>query len=229
MATLWKRFLSLLGLTESSGKTNGQRKALVQRLNTLPKLSEWVIDSLHSAIEFRVMHMGLVEVRGRFRQWQTKFRGTSPDFADLAVEIEIDMTSIQTDTEARDAHLKSPEFFDVATYPKAFFKSTRIEWQPLRTFRLHGELTLRGVTHAITLQGELKSFVLKDMFGQPRVAFYVSAAIDRRAWGLTWQMELEGGELAIDNIVHIEAHVELATPQAMAAMQQMLASMGASN
>jgi hypothetical protein len=67
------------------------------------------------------------------------------------------------------------------------------------------------------------------MFGQPRVAFYVSAPIDRRAWGLTWQMELEGGELAIDNIVHIEVHVELATPQAMAAMQQMLASMGASN
>jgi len=229
MTTLWKRLLSLLGLKESNGDTNGQRKALVQRLHALPKLSDWVIDPIHSVIEFRVMHMGMVEVRGRFRQWQTKFRATSPDFADLAVEIEIDMTSIQTDTEARDAHLKSPDFFDVATYPKAFFKSTRIEWQPLRTFRLHGELTLRGVTHAITLQGELKSFVLKDMFGQPRVAFYVSAPIDRRAWGLTWHMELEGGELAIDNIVHIEADVELATPQAMAAMQQMLASMGASN
>ena len=229
MATLWKRPLSLLGLTESNGKTNGQRKALVQRLHALPKLSDWVIDPIHSVIEFRVMHMGMVEVRGRFRQWQTKFRATSPDFADLAVEIEIDMTSIQTDTEARDAHLKSPDFFDVATYPKAFFKSTRIEWQPLRTFRLHGELTLRGVTHAITLQGELKSFVLKDMFGQPRVAFYVSAPIDRRAWGLTWQMELEGGEVVVDNIVHIEAHVELTTPQAMVAMQQMIASMGASN
>ena len=103
MATLWKRFLSLLGLTESNGNTNGQRKALVQRLHALPRLSEWVVDPMHSAIEFRVMHMGLVEVRGRFRQWQTKVWGTSPDFADLAVEIEIDMTSIQTDTEARDA------------------------------------------------------------------------------------------------------------------------------
>lgn len=229
MATLWKRLLSLLGLTENSGNTNGQRKALVQRLNALPRLSDWVVDPMHSAIEFRVMHMGLVEVRGRFRQWQTKVWGTSPDFADLAVEIEIDMTSIQTDIEARDAYLKSPDFFDVATYPKAFFKSTRIEWQPLRTFRLHGELTLKGVTHAITLQGELKSFVLKDMFGQPRVAFYVSAPIDRRTWGLTWQMELEGGQVVVDNIVHIEAYVELTTPQAMAAMQQMLASMGASN
>jgi polyisoprenoid-binding protein YceI len=229
MATLWKHLLSLLGLTESNGKTNGQRKALVQRLNALPKLSDWVIDPIHSVIESRVMHMGMVEVRGRFRQWQTKVRGTSPDFADLAVEIEIDMTSIQTDTEVRDAHLKSPDFFDVATYPKAFFKSTRIEWQPLRTFRLHGELILKGVTHAITLQGELKSFVLKDLFGQPRVAFYVSAPIDRRAWGLTWQIELEGGQVVVDNIVHIEAHVELTTPQAMVAMQQMIASMGASN
>jgi hypothetical protein len=68
MATLWKRFLSLLGLTESNGNTNGQRKALVQRLNALPKLSDWVIDPMHSAIEFRVMHMGIVEVRGRFQR-----------------------------------------------------------------------------------------------------------------------------------------------------------------
>jgi polyisoprenoid-binding protein YceI len=229
MATLWKRLLSLLGLTESSGNTNGQRKALVQRLNALPKLSDWVIDPMHSAIEFRVMHMGIVEVRGRFRRWEAKVRGTSPDFSDLAVEIEVDVGSIQTDVEARDAHLKSPDFFDVATYPKAFFRSTRIEWRPLRTFRLHGELTMKGKSHPITLEGQLQSFVLKDMFGEPRVSFSVSASIDRRAWGLTWQMELEGGELAIDNIVHIEAHVELTTPQAMAAMQQMLASMGASN
>ncbi len=227
MARFWKRLLSLLGLTESNGKANSQRKALEQRLQALPRLAGWVIDPLHSAIEFRVMHMGLVEVRGRFRQWEAKVRGTSPDFSDLAVEIEIDMTSIQTDTEARDAHLKSPEFFDVVTYPKAFFRSTRIEWQPLRTFRLHGEFTLKEITHMITLQGELKSFVLKDFFGQPRVAFHVSAPIDRRAWGLTWQMELEGGEVVIDNIVHIEAQIELTTPQAMAAMQQMLASMGA--
>jgi len=228
MATLWNRLLSLLGLTERDGKTNG-RQTLERRLQTLPRLSDWVVDPMHSAIEFRVMHMGIVEVKGRFRRWEAKVRGTSPDFSDLAVEIEVDMDSIQTDAEARDAHLKSPDFFDVATYPKAFFKSTRIEWRPLRTFQLHGKLTLKGVTHAITLQGELKSFVLKDLFGQPRVAFYVSAPIDRRAWGLTWQMELEGGQVLVDNIVHIEARVELTTPQAMAAMQQMLASMGASN
>jgi polyisoprenoid-binding protein YceI len=228
MATLWKRFLSLLGLREHDGKTNG-RKTLERRLQTLPRLSDWVIDPMHSAIEFRVMHMGIVEVRGRFQRWEAKVRGTSPDFSDLAVEIEVDVGSIQTDVEARNVHLKSPDFFDVATYPKAFFRSTRIEWRPLRTFRLHGELTIKGKSHPITLEGQLQSFVLKDMFGEPRVSFSVSASIDRRAWGLTWQMELEGGELAVDNIVHIEARVELTTPQAMAALQQMLASMGAGN
>ncbi len=228
MQQFWSRILSLLGLSKSNGET-GQKKIVEQRIATLPRLSEWVIDPHHSVIEFRVMHMGLVEVRGRFRRWEAKFSGTSPDFADLSVEIEIDIASIQTDMEARDAHLRSPEFFDAGTYPKGFFKSTRIEWRPLRTFLLHGELTLRGITHPITLRGELKSLLLKDMFGQPRVAFYVSASTDRRAWGLTWQIELEGGEVVVDNLVHIEAHVELTTPQGMMAMQQMLASMQAGN
>lgn len=228
MRSIWKRLISLFGLGENSGKANG-RKVVEKRLTALPRLSDWVIDPFHSVIEFRVMHMGLAEVRGRFRKWEARVKGTSPDFSDLVVEVEIDVSSIQTDMEARDAHLRSPEFFDVAKYPKAFFRSTRIEWRPLRTFLMHGELTMKGKTHAITLQGELKSLVLKDLFGQPRVSFYVSAPIDRRAWGLTWQMELEGGEVVADTTVHIEAHVELATPQAMAAMQQMLASMGASN
>jgi len=228
MRSIWKRLISLFGWGENSGKSNG-RQAVEKRLTALPRLSDWVVDPFHSVIEFRVMHMGLAEVRGRFRKWDAKSKGTSPDFSDLAVEIEIDMSSIQTDMEARDAHLRSPDFFDVANYPKAFFRSTRIEWRPLRTFLMHGELTMKGKTHAITLQGELRSLVLKDLFGQPRVSFYVSAPIDRRAWGLTWQMELEGGEVVADTTVHIEAHVELATSQAMAAMQQMLASMGASN
>jgi polyisoprenoid-binding protein YceI len=223
MATLWKRFLSLLGLTEHDGKTNG-RKTLERRLQTLPRLSDWVIDPMHSAIEFRVMHMGIVEVRGRFQRWEAKVRGTSPDFSDLAVEVEVDVGSIQTDVEARNVHLKSPDFFDVATYPKAFFRSTRIEWRPLRTFRLHGELTIKGKSHPITLEGQLQSFVLKDLFGEPGVSFSVSASIDRRAWGLVWQVELEGGELVADNIVHIEANVKLTTPKSVAALQQFAAS-----
>jgi polyisoprenoid-binding protein YceI len=223
MATLWKRFLSLLGLAERDGKTNG-RQTLERRLQTLPRLSDWVIDPMHSAIEFRVMHMGIVEVRGRFQRWEAKVRGTSPDFSDLAVEIEVDVGSIQTDVEARNVHLKSPDFFDVATYPKAFFRSTRIERRPLRTFRLHGELTMKGKSHPITLEGQLQSFVLKDMFGEPRVSFSVSASIDRRAWGLVWQVELEGGEVVVDNIVHIEAYVELTTPKSVAALQQVAAS-----
>jgi polyisoprenoid-binding protein YceI len=179
---------------------------------------------MHSAIEFRVMHMGIVEVRGRFQRWEAKVRGTSPDFSDLAVEVEVDVGSIQTDVEARNVHLKSPDFFDVATYPKAFFRSTRIEWRPLRTFRLHGELTMKGKSHPITLEGQLQSFVLKDIFGEPRVSFSVSASIDRRAWGLVWQVELEGGEVVVDNIVHIEAYVELTTPKSVAALQQFAAS-----
>jgi len=224
MLQLWKRLLSLLGIGPNNGDAKG-RQSLEKRLFTLPRLSDWQVDPYHSTIEFRVMHMGLAEVRGRFRQFQVKMRGASPDFSDLRVEVEIDTSSIQTDMEARDAHLRSPEFLDSAQYPKAYFKSTQVEWRPLRTFLLMGNMTLKGHTHPIILEGKLESFVIKDMFGQPRVSFKLSAPIDRRAWGLTWQIELEGGEVVVDNTVHIEASVEITTPQALAAMQQMLASM----
>lgn len=224
MTNLLRRFLSLLGLASSNGQAN--RKALVKRLSTLPRLSNWVVDPFHSSIQFRVLHMGLAEVRGRFRNFQATFQGTSPDFSDMQVVVEIDVASLETDTPARDIHLRSADFFDVENYPKATFRSTKVEWRPLRSFRLYGDLTIKGKTHPIYLDGKLESFILKDIVGHPRVSFTVTTAIDRRAWGLTWQLELEGGELAVDNLITIDAAIELTTAEGMAALKQALASMG---
>ncbi len=224
MANFLSKLLSALGLTRSNGKAD--RKALVKRLPTLPRLSEWIVDPFHSSIQYRVMHMGLVEVRGRFRSFNASFRGTSPDFSDMQVVVEVDVASLETDMSARDAHLRSADFFDAEKYPKATFRSTKVEWRPLRSFRLYGDLTLKGKTHPIYLDGKLESFVLKDMVGHPRVSFTATATIDRRAWGLTWQIELEGGELVADNLVTIEASVELMTPAGFEALKQLMASMG---
>jgi len=174
------------------------------------------------------MHMGLVEVVGRFRRFSAQVQGTSAAFTDLAVEVQIEVDSIETDMPARDAHLKGPDFFDAATYPYITFRSVAVRWRPLKRFVLEGDLTIKNVTHRITLEGELKGLVFKDLVGQPRVSFALTGQIDRRAWGLLWQAETADGSVVVDNLVTLDIEAEITTPEGMAAFREFLRQMGAS-
>lgn len=218
-----RKLLTWLGLSD---RQNGQRQKVMQKLSGFPTLSEWVLDPYHTQIRFRIMHMGLVEVIGRFTRFSAQVQGRSPAFTDLAAEIQIEVDSLQTDMLARDLHLKSPEFFDVEKYPHITFRSTAVRWRPLKRFVLEGDLTIRNKTHRIQLDGELKGLVLKDLVGQPRVSFHLTGQIDRRAWGLTWQMETQDGTPVADNLVTLDIDAEITTPAAMEALRQMLTQMG---
>lgn len=222
--TLVQRLIGWLGFGGNARRQ--QVRQLEQKASAFPKLSSWELDPFHSTVGFRIMHMGLVEVAGRFKNYSAQVRGTSPAFTDLQVEVQIEVASIETDTAARDAHLRSPDFFDAEKYPYITFRSTAIRWRPLRRFILEGDLTIKGITHRIQLEGELKGLVLKDLVGQPRASFHLTAQIDRRAWGLTWQMETQDGTVVVDNIVTLDITAEITTPEGMQALRQMLAQMG---
>nr|BAL55288.1 hypothetical conserved protein [uncultured Bacteroidetes bacterium] len=198
----------------------------MQKASAFPRLSEWEIDPYHTQIRFRVMHMGLVEVVGRFRQFSARVQGTSPDFSDLRVEVEIATASVETDFPARDAHLRSADFFDAEKYPSITFVSTGIRWRPLKHFILEGDLTMKGITHRIQLEGTLKGLVLKDLTGYPRASFVLRGQIDRRAWGLNWQAEVDNGVAVADNIVTLDIEAEIATPQSLQILRQYLSQMG---
>lgn len=218
-----RKLLSWLGL---GSRENGSRKAVLQKLAGFPALSEWVLDPYHTQIRFRVMHMGLVEVVGRFTRFTAEVRGSSPAFSDLAAAVEIEVDSLQTDMSARDLHLKSPDFLDAEKHPRISFRSVAVRWRPLKRFLLEGDLTIKGITHRIQLDGELKGLVFKDLVGHPRVSFHLTAQIDRQAWGLTWQMETQDGTPVADNLVTLDIDAEITTPAAMEALRQMLAQMG---
>ncbi len=218
-----QKLLTWLGLGD---RRNGDRQKVLQKLSGFPAISEWVLDPYHTQIRFRIMHMGLVEVVGRFTRFSAQVRGSSPAFTDLAAEVQVEVDSLQSDMLARDLHLKSAEFFDAEKYPYITFRSTGVQWRPLKRFLLEGDLTIRDKTHRIQLDGELKGLVLKDLVGQPRVSFHLTAQIDRRAWGLTWQVETQDGTPAVDNLVTLEIDAEITTPAAMEALRQMLAQMG---
>ncbi len=164
----------------------------------------WNIDTTHANVDFAVKHMAISTVRGSFGLFSATGE-TGEDGLPTSLTMEIDAASISTNNEQRDGHLKSPDFFDVATFPKITFRSTRISGTK-DDLTIVGDLTIRGVTKPVTLKGELAD-VLTDPWGNQRTSLVASGRISRQQFGLTWNMALEaGGVLVSDEVkLHVEA------------------------
>jgi len=166
---------------------------------------KWTLDTTHSAAEFAVKHLMISTVKGHFKT----FTGTGETNADgtlKSAQLTIDTSSINTNVEARDNHLKSPDFFDVAKFPAITFKSTKIEQQG-SDISITGDLTMHGVTKPVTLKGELTS-VVTDPWGNQRTALAVNGKINRKEWGLGWNQVLETGGIAVGEEVKLSVEFE---------------------
>ncbi|WP_322821534.1 YceI family protein [Chloroflexus sp.] len=168
----------------------------------------WVIDASHSTITFSVRHMMISKVRGRF----TRFDGTV-DFdeqnpTNSKVQVTIDASSIDTRDERRDGHLMSPDFLDVANYPTLTFVSKRVEMIDENHGRLIGDLTIRGVTREVTLDVEYNG-QSKSPWGTISAGFSATTKINRKDWGLTWNVALETGGVLVGEEVTIEIEIEI--------------------
>jgi polyisoprenoid-binding protein YceI len=178
--------------------------------------NNWNIDAVHSGINFSIRHMVVSKVRGRF----AKYTGTvSIDDADLTrsvVEATIDASSIDTGTPQRDAHLRSPDFFDVEKFPELRFRSNRIEKLEDARYRVIGELTIRDVTREVSLDVEYGGRA-KDPWGNERIGFVAHAALDRKDFGLQWNQALEAGGVLVGDRVDIELEVQAVKAEAIQA------------
>lgn len=165
----------------------------------------WTIDTTHAEVEFAAKHLMISTVKGRFKT----FTGTGETNADgslKAVELVIDAASLDTNVQQRDDHLRSADFFDVANHPKLTFRSTKIE-QKGTDLTITGDLTIRGTTKPVTLTGEYAA-PTKDPWGNPRAALEVNAKINRKDWGLTWNMALEAGGVVVSEEIKLHVAVE---------------------
>ena len=179
-------------------------------------LEKWEIDSSHSGIHFSVRHMVVAKVRGQFARWSGTILAEDGDLARATANVIIDASSIDTGVADRDAHLKSPDFFDVTTYPELTFKSTGVEKQSAETLRVTGELTIRGVTREVVLEVEYAGRT-KDPWGNERAGFTAKTAVDRKDFGLTWNQVLEAGGVMVGDRVTIELEVEAVKQSAVKA------------
>ena len=166
---------------------------------------KWTLDTTHSAAEFAVKHLMISTVKGRFNTF-TGSGTTNTDGTLKSAELTIDATSINTNVEARDNHLRSADFFDVAKFPTITFKSTKIE-QKGTDVTITGDLTMHGETKPVTLKGELTAAVT-DPWGNQRTALAVTAKINRKDWGLQWNQALEAGGWAVGEDVKLSVEFE---------------------
>jgi polyisoprenoid-binding protein YceI len=180
------------------------KKLVASLLPLLPALalaapSAWTIDPSHSHVGFSVRHLVVSNVRGEFAKYDAKLQLDDADPTKSTVEATIDTASIDTRVADRDAHLKSPDFFDVAKHPTLTFKSTKVEKAGKDKLKVKGDLTLKGVTKPVVLDVTTTPEV-KGMGGDTRRGFSATTKISRKDYGLTWNKMVEAGPVVGDDV-----------------------------
>jgi polyisoprenoid-binding protein YceI len=165
------------------------------------------LDSNHSQIHFSVRHMVISKVRGQFGQFTADLQLDEQDLTRSTVDVSIATPSIATGVADRDTHLRSADFLDVEHFPTMTFKSKAIEQKGDDRFLVRGDLTIRGVTQSVVLDTELNGRG-KDPWGNNKIGFSARTSLDRKAFGLTWNMVLETGGLLVADRVDIEIEIE---------------------
>ena len=170
-------------------------------------IETWRIDTTHSSIGFTVRHMVVAKVHGRFTRYEGRLF-LNGNLTKAQAEVKIEAASIDTQVEARDNHLRSQDFFDVAAFPRVIFRSKRVEEARKDRYRVVGDLTLRDVTREVELEVEFLGRVT-DPFGTERLAFNARTSIDRKDFWLTWNKALETGGLLVGEHIDIEVDVQV--------------------
>jgi polyisoprenoid-binding protein YceI len=167
---------------------------------------DYTIDPAHSRIGFGVRHAMVTNVRGEFTEYEGKvfLDGSKP--ANSKAELVIKVASIDTKQAQRDEHLRTGDFFAAETHPEITFRSTSAERVDDETYRLHGDLTIKGVTHPVSLDLEYTG-AATDVYGANRVGFEGSTTIDRTKWGLTYNAALETGGVLIGEKVKLSLDI----------------------
>ena len=176
--------------------------------SALAQSGEYIIDSSHSQVIFKVKHLAISTVTGHFDQFEGSYKLDSDNMSDSNVEATIVASSINTNDQKRDKHLRSDEFLDVEKFPSIAFKSKEIIKGDGNNFQIVGDLTIHGVTKEVTLDATYEGHVGSDPWGKERTAFIANGKINRKDFGMTWNKALEAGGLVVGDEVRMTLEVE---------------------
>ncbi len=168
----------------------------------------WKLDKSHSSVNFAVDHLVISETKGAFKDYSITTTASKPDFTDAVIDLSINASSINTEDDARDGHLKGEDFFNVAKYPTITFKSKSFKKTKGQFYKLTGDLTMHGVTKTITLDAKFNG-IIKSPFGDTRAGVMIYGEIDRYAFNLKYNKALEAGGVAVGQKVRLASSIEL--------------------
>ncbi len=173
----------------------------------MSNLTKWLLDPSHSEILFKVKHLMITNVKGEFRFFTSESSSDGENFIADSIKVNIDASSIFTNNNDRDTHLKSPDFFDVENFKELTFVGTSIQKVDDENFKLTGDFTIKGITKPITLDVEYGG-LNKDPWGNQKVGFSLSGKLNRSEWGLTWNAALETGGVLVSEEVKLSAELQ---------------------
>lgn len=168
----------------------------------------YAIDPGHASASFKVRHLMVSNVRGELGEVTGEVLLDARDATRSSVWARIDATGISTRNAERDAHLRSADFLDVARHPAIAFRSTRVRALQPGRLAVEGDLTIRGTTLPVTLDVEL-SAEIRDPWGNAKRGVLATAAIDRRAFGVSWNAVMDGGGLVVGDRVDVTIEAEI--------------------
>jgi polyisoprenoid-binding protein YceI len=197
-----------MGLFNRKGTETASAATTATAVATLPATDlshlsgDYAVDTTHSRIGFSVRHAMVTNVRGEFAEWEGKLHLDGGNPADSTAELTIQVASIDTGNEQRDGHLRTGDFFEVETHPLISFRSTGTEQLDAETYRMRGELTIKGTTRPVTLDLEFTG-TATDPYGLQRLGFEGRTTVDRTDFGLTYNAALETGGVLIGEKVKL--------------------------
>lgn len=168
---------------------------------------KWSLDPMHSELQFKVKHLMITTVTGYFKNFDASVTTENEDFSTAKIQFQADISSINTNSEQRDGHLKSPDFFDAEKFPYMTFSNGVLEPNG-DDFILKGDLTLKDTTKPVSLNVEYGGIAV-DGYGQTKAGFTLSGKISRKEFGLTWDAVTEAGKVVVSDDVRINAEIQI--------------------
>lgn len=170
--------------------------------------TKWTLDAAHSELGFKIKHLMISNVSGKFTSFDVSVQTGGDDFSDAAITATINVDSISTNNEQRDNHLRTGDFFEVEKYPAISFQSTGLRSTGDGELELTGNLTMKGISNPITIPVEFAG-ITKDPYGNIKAGFSFSGKLNRKDWNVNFNAALETGGVMLGEEVKYEGEIQL--------------------